>query len=416
MEKSKKIYLDHASATPIDKRVITVMNMIFKKYFTNPSAIHALGASTAKILEDSRKYVARVLDARPSEIVFTGGATENNNLAILGVLKKCYQIFYPRGSRPVLGEGRSGKKFDNIFLVPHIVTTNIEHPSVMEVCKHLEDTKQAEITYVKIEKNGIIDPEKIKKALRPNTVLVSVMYANNEIGTIQPIKEIAKEIRHYKKHNKNSPIFPIFYTDATQAINYLPVNVLKLGVDMLSFNGDKIYGPKDVGVLYVKKNVPLSNIMFGGNQESGLRPGTENVASIVGLAEALKITEKEKEKEKRRLLKLRDYFIKKLLNLSSEIKINGDLKNRLPNNINITIPKIPSDLLVIELSARGIFVSEKSACKSNDKKGSYVIEALGFKQNGSLRFSLGRETTKADIDYTIKSLSKILKKLKKWYN
>jgi cysteine desulfurase len=341
------------------------MTSVFRNNFANPSAIHDLGVKTTKILEDSRKYVAQVLDARPSEIIFTGGATENNNLAIMGIVKNTQKIF------------------------PHIITTNIEHPSVMEICKYLEKRKQAEITYVGVEKNGIIDPRKIKKALRPNTILVSVMYANNEIGTIEPIKEIAKEIRHYKKHNKNRSIFPILYTDATQAINYLPINVLKLGVDMLSFNGDKIYGPKDVGVFYIKKNTPLSKIMFGGNQEFDIRPGTENLASIAGIVEALKITEKIKEQESKRLIKLRDYFIRKLMSktvFDIGIKINGDLTERLPNNINITIPKIPSDLLVLELSARGIYISEKSACKSGEKKGSYVIEAINGKKEGSLRF------------------------------
>ena len=417
MPKSKKIYLDYASATPIDIKVVALMNTIFKKYFANPSAIHELGIETSKILENSRRDISEILCARPEEIIFTGGATENNNLAVMGIVKK----------------------FQDTFLLPHIVTTNIEHPSVMEVCKYLEDTKQAEITYVGVEENGIIDPKKIRKALKSNTILVSIMYANNEIGTIQPIKEIAKEIRHFKKILKSSFLnglaersegnrgpeknyfskfssFPFLYTDATQAINYLPINVLKLGVDMLSFNGDKIYGPKDIGVLYVKKNVPLDKIMFGGNQESGIRPGTENTASIAGLSKALEIAEKIKEKESKRLTSLRNYFIKKLLNLDKDIKLNGDLKERLPNNINISIPKIPSDLLVIELSARGIYISEKSACKSGDKKGSYVIEAISPNQNGSLRFSLGREITKVDVDYTIKSLKEILKKLKKWYD
>ncbi len=432
MLKSKIIYLDYASATPIDKRVIATMNVIFKKYYANPSAIHELGVKTSKLVEDSRKNIADILGAQNSEIIFTGGATENNNLAILGVLEKS----------------------KNFFSKPHIVTTNIEHPSVMEVCKYLEKTKQAEVTYVSVEEDGVIDPRKIQKALKPNTVLVSVMYANNEIGTIQPIKEIAKEIRHFRKKQekqkdflrssvllaqdvssgdessarpfKNLFVFPVFYTDATQAINYLPINVLKLGVDMLSFNGDKIYGPKDVGVLYVKKNVPLGKIMFGGNQEFGIRPGTENTASIVGLVEALKIAEKIKEKESERLVKLRNYFIKKILSQNSDIEINGGMEKRLPNNVNITIPKLPSDLIVIELSARGIYISEKSACKSGERKGSYVIKAIcptsdasqtasGF-ENGSLRFSLGRETSKVDVDYTIKSLKEILKKLKKWYD
>lgn len=185
---------------------------------------------------------------------------------------------------------------------------------------------------------------------------------------------------------------------------------------MLSFNGDKIYGPKDIGVLYVKRGIPIGKIMFGGAQEFGIRPGTENLASIVGIREALKITERIKEKESERLTLLRDFFIKKILELDNTIKINGDLKNRLPNNINISIPKIPSDLILIELSARGIYVSEKSACKSGEKKSSYVINALYKNDYGSLRFSLGRDTKKEDIDYVIKSLKDIFKKLKKWYD
>jgi len=381
MKKSKKIYLDYASSALANS--------------ANPGAIHQLGVKEKNKLENARKNVAEILGSHSDEIVFTSCATESNNLAILGVVKKYLEIF------------------------SHIVTTNIEHASVFEVCKYLEKTKQAEVTYVPVETNGIVDPRKIKKAIKPNTVLVSVMYANNEIGTIQPIMEIAKEIRHYKKQTGEKSVFPIFHTDATQAINYLPIKVEKLGVDLMSFNGAKIYGPKEVGVLYVKRKTPIGPIMFGGNQEFGLRPGTENVAGIVSLKDALQITEKIKEKESQRLTKLRNYFVGKLKEVDKKIIFNGDLENRLPNNINITIPKIPSDLLIIELSERGIMLSEKSACKSGDGKASGVIKAInpnGNEKNGSLRFSLGRQTTKADIDYTIKALVEILIKLKKWYN
>lgn len=387
----------------------------------NPGAIHEFGVKAKKRLNEAREEIAGILGAHSDEIIFTSGATESNNLVILGVLKKYLQ---------------------NFSHLPHIVTTNIEHASVLEVCKYLEKTKQAEITFVPVESNGIVSPEKIKKALKKNTILVSVMYANNEIGTIQPIREIAKEIRHFRK-TKNSaefsrvlgrgsarPLenslnfsFPIFHTDATQAINYLPINVEKLGVDLLSFNGLKIYGPSGVGVLYEKRNTPISSIMFGGDQERGLRPGTENINGIIALAKALKITEQIKDKEVKRLTKLRDYFTKKLLKFN--FVVNGSLENRLPNNINITIPKTPSDLLVIELSAKGIMASVKSACKSGDEKSSHVIQAireaktgkslLDKEVDGSIRFSLGRQTTKADIDYTVKALSQILTKLKKWY-
>ncbi len=374
--KIRAIYLDFASSA--------------LSASSNPGAIHELGLKEKNKLENARATVANVLGAHSNEIIFTSGATESNNLSIFGLVRN--------------------------FKKPHIVTTNIEHASVLEVCKYLERTKQAEVTYVAVEKNGIIDPKKIKKALQPNTILVSVMYANNEIGTIQPIREIAKEIRHFNK-NMQKKIF--FHTDAVQAVNYLPINIAHLGVDLMSINSAKIYGPKGVGILYVKKNTPLSPIMFGGSQEFGLRPGTENVILAVELAKALQIAGKMKEGEVKRLTKLRNYFFKKLSKPAFDIVINGDLQNRLPNNINITIPNIPSDLLVIELSARGIMASAKSACKAGDGKASYVIKAINEEikeTDGSLRFSLGRQTTKADIDHTIKALSEILTKLKKWYN
>ncbi len=395
MPKSNKIYLDYASATPVDSAVSTVMAKYSKENFANPSAMHDAGVKVKKILDESRKKVGEFLGAHHDEIIFTSGATESNNLAILGIVNATKEK------------------------IPHIVTTNIEHASVLEVCKYLEQTKKASITYVEVEKNGIVDFKKIRKALKINTILVSVMYANNEIGTIQPLQKIAKEIRHYKKIN-NKKI--LFHTDATQAINYLEIRAEKLGVDLLSFNSAKIYGPKGVGVLYVKRGTSIEKIIFGGNQESDLRPGTENIVNIVGLVEALKITEKIKEKETKRLIRLRNYFFEKL----SPFIINGDLENRLPNNVNITIPNIPSDLLVIELSARGIMASAKSACKTGDGKASHVIQAIRKKANlshqnkmevnGSLRFSLGRNTSKRDIDITIKALFEIWNKLKKWYN
>ncbi|MBP9715404.1 MAG: cysteine desulfurase [Candidatus Pacebacteria bacterium] len=386
---SNKIYLDHASATPVDETVLKIMQNVAKENFANAGAIHEEGVSSEKILSQNKEEVAQILGAHADEIVFTSGATESNNLAILGIVQK-----------------------NNL----HIVTTNIEHASVLETCKYLE-TKNVEVTYVPVEENGIVNPEKIRKALKKNTVLVSVMYANNEIGTIQSIKEIAKVIRNFNKVNSTKVLF---HTDATQAMNYLPINVEKLGVDLLSLNSGKIYGPKGVGLLYVKRKTVIQKIMHGGEQEFNLRPGTENIPLVVGFTLALKITEKMKEKEVKRLTILRDYFFNKL-NHSGILKntrmiVNGSVVERLPNNVNITISKIPSDLLVIELSAKGIYASEKSACKSGDKKASHVIQALREGETeGSLRFSLGRSTTKKDIDYTIKTLEQILTKLSKWY-
>jgi len=412
MVKSNKIYLDYAASVE-----------------SNPSSIHSFGVDTKMKLQNARRKVAEVLNARNDEIIFTSGGTESNNIAIQGVVLGVLDLT-PRPSPDRRGVGER--------FLPHIITTNIEHSSVLETFKLLEKRGLAQISVVPVETNGIVDPKKIKKEIKDNTVLVSVMYANNEIGTIQPIKEIAKEIRHFRKThltrlrhpllNKERvgerSIFPFFHTDAVQAANYLDLNVEKFGVDLLSLSGSKIVGAGRVGVLYKKKYVPLTNIFGGGDQEFGFRPGTENLAEILKFSKALKSAQEMKEKEAKRLTKLRDYFFIQLQKMSKRhfdtpFIINGDLENRLPNNINITIPNIPSDLLVIELSARGIMASAKSACKSGDGKTSYVIQAINSKAketDGSLRFSLGRKTTKSDIDYTIKSLSKILTKLKKWYN
>lgn len=390
-KKARKIYLDYASAAPMDSRVAAAMARAAGEDFSNPSAIHAGGLAAKKILEDSRKKIADILSAHADEIFFTSGATESNNLAIVGMVAS---------------------------FLPHIVTTNIEHASVLEACRQLEKEKRAKVTYVPVEPSGIVDPKKIAKAIRPDTVLVSVMYANNEIGTMQPIAEIAKAIRHYRKNHKNSS-YPYFHTDATQAVNYLPIGVERLGVDLLSLNAAKIYGPKGVGALYKKRRVRLAPLAAGGDQESGLRPGTENVAGAAALARALALTERLKEKESKRLAALRDHFFKKLRALSPKIICNGDLARRLPNNVNITVPGIPSDLLVIELSARGIYASAKSACKSGDGKASHVIQAINpaiKDTDGSLRFSLGRQTAKADIDSTVRALREIFAKLDKWYN
>lgn len=358
----------------------------------NPGAIHYLGVSVKQKLEESRKKVADVLRSSPDEIIFTSGATESNNLAILGLI-----------------EAYQGKS------IPHIVTTNIEHPSVLEVCKFLERKGRARVSYAKVDVNGIVSLAEIKKNIKPNTILVSVMYANNEIGTIQPISEIAKLIRFLNKTRSQKIVF---HSDANQAVNYLTLNTQKLGLDMMSFNSGKIYGPRGVGVLYIRRGVSVSPIMHGGNQEHGLRPGTENEVLSESLAKALEEVEKNKNKESIRLTKLRDYFLRKITDLGDDVVINGDLEKRLPNNVNITIKNIPSDLLVIELSARGICVASKSACKSGDGKASYVIMAINPKlkeEDGSVRFSLGRTTTKTEIDFTVKSLKSILDKLKKWY-
>jgi cysteine desulfurase len=409
MFNKKNIYLDYASSTPINERVLTLMSSISKKFFANATSIHKSGVKARNIIEESREKIAKGLNAHSDEIIFTGSSTESNALAIIGVIKNY--------------EARI-KNEELKFIIPHIITTQIEHPAVLENCRMLEKSGEAEVTYLSVGKNGIVNLEELKESLKENTILVSIMYANNEIGSIQPIQEIAKIIRHYRKEKKEDGIFPVLHTDATQAMNYLyTANVEKLGIDMMSFNGSKIYGPKGTGVLYKKRSVTLSPVYEGGDQEFGLRSGTENVSAVAGLALAFEITNKMKERESERLTKLRDYAIEKILKIDVKpfvISLNGGKENRLPNNINISILGISSELLVIELDAKGIEVSSKSACKSGDDNGSYVIKAIrkicrrGNEEEGSLRITLGRDTKISDIDTLIKALNSILIKYQGW--
>jgi len=425
MLKSRKVYLDYAAGVR-----------------ANPSSIHVLGLKAKNELQNARREIANVFGARPDEIIFTSGGTESNNLAISGIIWSIFEKYIFSSNKKLLYFTRYSKqsilKIARQFFLPHIITTNIEHPSVLETCKMLKRRGLIELSIVSVESNGIIDPKKIKKEIKENTVLISVMYANNEIGTVQPIKEIAKEVRYYRKIKPKNIfgefLFPLFHTDAIQAINYLDLNVEKLGVDLLSLSSSKIEGVGRIGMLYKKKSVLIAPMFGGGDQEMGLRPGTENLIEILKFSKALKLIEKGKIKEIKRFKNLQNYFLKKLKNFKFDFIINGDLENRLPNNINITFPNIPSELLVLELSAKGIMVSSKSTCKSLHKDGSYVIEAIHFAKAlflsnnenntftkinpkiGGVRFSFGKKTSKADIDYTIKILSEILQKLKKWYN
>ncbi len=392
MAKLRRIYLDHAAATPLDARVFAAMKPFMTKEFGNGSALYREGVIVKNSIQKARKKIAQILFAHPDEIIFTGSGTEGNNLAIQGVIKN-------------VRENRGENK-------PHIITSAIEHPSILSACQALE-RYGVEVSYIGVDGNGIIKLDELQKALRKETVLVSVMYANNEIGTVEPIREITKIIRSWRKQNET--LFPYFHTDACQAANYLPLHVERLGVDLLTLNGSKLYGPKGVGALFVRRGVSLSPLIYGGGQEQGLRSGTENVAGIVGLAEALLIAEKMKEKESKRLTALRDHFISSILKKKSGVVLNGDPIARLPNNVNISIPGVESDHLIIELDAHGIAVSARSACKSMDEEGSHVIMALGRNTVGTesgVRFTLGRSTTKKDIDYAIATLSQLVKKLK----
>ncbi len=315
MFRKKIIYLDHAGSTLIDKKVGRQVAIYEREFFANPSAIYDTGVKARSIIEESRKKVAKLINAHSDEIIFTGNGTESDALAIIGIITN-YELRI--------------KNENTEYKIPHIVTTKIEHPAVLENCKMLEEKGQAEVTYVSVDKNGIVDLSELEESLKENTVLVSVMYANNEIGTIEPIEEIAKIIRRFRKSNSYSSRFPLFHTDACQAMNYLSTeNIEKLGVDLMTFNSSKIYGPKGVGILYKKRSIELVPLYQGGGQEFGLHSGTESVSLIAGVTSALEITNKIKQKEIERLTKIRDYGIEKLLSLSStsgyKIILNGKI-------------------------------------------------------------------------------------------
>ena len=415
-------YFDYASLTPIDRSVCLLMNKILKNNIGNPSSIHKEGIISKNIISDSRSKIAKILNVHSDEIIFTNSGTMSNNIAILGVLS-IYE-----------------EKKNNInHKLPHMIMSNIEHASVRETMHYLRDSGRINLSEIGVDSDGIISAKDIVAKMTPETILVSIIYANNEIGTIQPIREIAREIRHYKKSLGRDPhlsgIYPIFHTDSAQAMQYLEAEPPTLGVDLLSFNGSKIYGPRGMGILYIKRKTPIKNIIFGGDQEMGFFPGTENTIGVAGLALALEKVNKIKKEEKERMEILKNYFVYKINEIPNIIH-NGSIENRIPNIINISVPDFSSELLVIYLSARGIYVSAKSACKSADMESSHVIEAINKSrpplpngislspirglaggdrltnsEEGSLRFSMGRQTTKKDIDRAVKNLISVIKLL-----
>lgn len=384
--------MDYAAATPTDPKILGMMLPYWVDNFGNPSSIHREGMITSEAVSGARKKVADLLDARHEEVIFTGSGTESDNLAILGIANASIDFL------------------KSINQTGHIITTKIEHHAVLKPVEFLE-SKGFEVTYVDVDKNGVVDPEEIKRALREDTVLVSVMYANNEIGTIQPIADIAKIIRKFRKEKKSR--YPYLHTDACQVAGYLPLNTQKLGVDMMTLSGAKIYCSKGVGVLFLRAGTVIEPVVYGGEHEFGKRAGTENVPYIVGFAEALSLAEKNREKEVDRLIKLRDYFINSLLVRFPNCHINGDSNIRLPNNINVSFPGIEGEHLVVELDAMGISTSTGSACTSEKTGLSHVLSALGLSEDivsGAIRFSLGRFTTKKDIEYVLNILPEIIKR------
>ncbi len=387
--KKKRIYADFAGATPVDSSVMKVFVRTLALY-ANPHGLSRDSLDARVVLEQSRETVAKHFGMRPQEIIFTSGGTEGDNLAILGVVN------HFRRNNP-------GK-------IPHIITSVIEHSAVRETCRTLCRYKLITLDEIPVDKHGVIDLSLFKKACTKETVLVSIQYANSEIGTIQPLVEIAKVIRHVRK--ESGAAYPIFHTDAAQAVAYCPIHIPKLGVDLLSSNGGKIYAPKQTGILVVKTGTPIDPVMYGGNQEFGLRAGTVSVAHAAAYAEALTIAVSHKDKEFARLCNLQSYLTNALSKVSG-ITFNSTADEQLPTIVNISVHGVPSDRLMIELDAQGITVSEKSACKSDDSAPSYVITALGHDgTDGSLRISIGVPTTKKDIDRIISSLSSIISRIR----
>ena len=369
----KRIYLDYAATTPVDEKVKEAMLPFFSRSFGNPSSLHSFGRETRKAIEDSREKTADFLNASAEEIIFTGSATEANNMAIRGVVAN--------------------------YKKPHIITSQIEHPAVLRTCQALEK-EGIEVTYLKPDQEGIISLRSLKEEIKENTALVTIMTVNNEVGTIQPIKEIAELL-------KEKDI--IFHTDAVQAANHLDLNVKELGIDLLTLSGHKFYGPKGIGILFKRNSLSLKPLTFGGHQERGLRPGTENVPAIVGLGKALEILEKGKEKE------LRDKLLKKLLEIE-RVKLNGSLKKRVPNNINVYIPGIEGEALLVMLDEQGLAVSTGSACSSGDLKASHVLKAMGFgdeRAHSSIRITLGKYTTEEEIERAGEIIKETVEKLRK---
>ena len=367
------VYLDHAATTPVDEHVLNKMLPYFHLSYGNPSSMYTIGRRNKRAIEQARNDVAEVIGASPKEIFFTSCGTESDNLALKGIA------------------------YANREKGNHIITSKIEHPAILNVCYTLE--KQGyEVTYVGVDEQGIVRLEELQQAIKPTTILISIMMANNEIGSIQPIQEIG---RIADKHH----IY--FHTDAVQAMGNVKVNVQELHVDLLSMSAHKFYGPKGMGAIYIKQGTKIDRIMDGGHQEKRKRSGTENVAGIVGLAEALRLANQHMAANNKKVLALRNYFIEKLKEISRGLRINGDLEKRLPGNVNVTFPELDAQNLLFELDEKGICASAGSACSTGDATPSHVLTAIGLttrEVEGTLRFSLGKGNTKEEIDYVVETL------------
>lgn len=381
---TKRIYLDHAATTAVAPEVLQAMQPYFSEKFGNASSLHSFGREAREAVEDSRKKVAKIINAKPNEIIFTSGGTESNNLAIKGIA------------------------YANKHLGNHIITTKIEHPAIEEPLKWLEKNGFT-ATFLNVDKDGLINLKELETAITDKTTLVSIMFANNEIGTIQPIEEIGK-ICKKQKHKV------YFHTDAVQGLGKEKIDVKKMNIDLLSASGHKIYGPKGVGILYINQDVKIEGIQQGGGHEFHLRSGTENVPGIVGFAKAIELMDQNRDHENTRLRELRDYVIKRIFEEIPKSHLDGHSTKRLTNNIHFYFDDIEGEALLIRLDEKGIAVSTGSACSSHSLTPSHVLMAIGLKPelaHGSLRITMGKSTTKEDMDYVVDELKKIIQSLRK---
>lgn len=376
-----KVYLDNGATTKVDKKVLEKMMPYFSEKYGNPSSLHSYGIEAEEAIQKARKIIAQSINASEEEIIFTSGGTESNNIALKGI-------------------AFNNKNKDK----NHIITTKIEHSSILKTCQYLE--KQGfEITYLDVDKEGFIDLEELKEAIKPETILVSVIHGNNEIGTIQDIKSIGKIC---KENNI------LFHTDACQSFTKTDIDVKEMDIDLMTINSHKIHGPKGIGALYVRKGIRIQPLLHGGGQEKGISSGTENVPAIIGFGEAVKIAMKNKEKINKKMEELRNYTIKELLKIDKTL-LNGPLKNRLSNNINISFLDVEGEALTMMLDEEGIAVSTGSACSSKSLEPSHVLMAIGRKHeeaHGSIRITLSKYTTKKEINYTIKKIKEVVSRLR----
>lgn len=376
-----KVYLDNNATTRVDDKVLEAMLPYFGEVYGNPSSMHGFGQESNKAMEEARKTIADILGVEASELVFTASGTESDNMAIRGV-------------------ARAYKRRGN-----HIITSCIEHPAVRNTCKDLEK-EGYEVTYLSVDENGLVDLEELKAAIKRETILITVMHANNEIGTIQPIEEIAK-IANEKKI--------VFHTDAVQSAGKLKLRPKEMGIDLLTISGHKFYGPKGMGLLYIKQGIRLGKVITGGGQERKRRPGTSDVPGIVGMATALKAAVAHQEEECRRLSELRDYFEEEIQKRIPEIVINAKGAPRLPGTSSVTFKYLEGESILLSLNYKGIAVSSGSACSSDELQASHVLLGIGIPvefAHGTIRFSLGKYNTKEEIDYVLAELPPIIERLR----